>query len=142
MRRYFNPIGAHPAGWRRGPARHPNNLFPFSPSSSQRERLSYSVRLAHTRGSRLRDYIHVGPDLALGHVTALRLLPSSRRVSSRSTSGTACATSVELVKAYEEAPRDRFPYRLCGRRSGRHRGVLRLRRAALRCCAVARKRAT
>ena len=119
--RYFNPIGAHPAGLiGENPNGIPNNLLPYvtKVALSQLPCLHvYGDDYDTVDGTGVRDYIHVC-DLARGHLDALRYA-ETRRGADAINLGTGRGTSVlEIVQAYERVNKVKIPYKIAPRRSG------------------------
>ena len=119
--RYFNPIGAHPAGLiGENPNGIPNNLLPYvtKVALSQLPYLNvYGDDYDTVDGTGVRDYIHVC-DLARGHLDALRYA-ETRRGADAINLGTRRGTSVlEIVHAYERVNKVKIPYKIAPRRSG------------------------
>lgn len=118
--RYFNPVGAHDSGLiGEDPKGVPNNLVPFvaQVAIGRRERLNvWGGDYDTPDGTGVRDYIHV-MDLAVGHVSALKLLDSPKCVAVNL--GTGSGSSVlEVVRAFEAASGRRIPYDVKPRRPG------------------------
>lgn len=117
--RYFNPVGAHPAGQLgEEPAGVPNNLMPYICRVA-------SGRLPYLRvfgddyptpdGTGVRDYLHV-VDLAIAHERALVALADGGFVVNV---GTGRGYSVlEMVAAFAQASGREIPYRVEQRRPG------------------------
>lgn len=122
--RYFNPIGAHPSGLiGELPRGVPNNLMPYITQTAAgiREKLSVFGDDYNTPdGSCIRDYIDV-TDLAKAHVAALDRMLSGRVKDSFEVFniGTGRGVStLEMVKAFEEANGLKINYAIAGRREG------------------------
>jgi UDP-glucose 4-epimerase len=118
--RYFNPVGAHESGLiGEDPKGVPNNLVPFvaQVAIGRRERLNvWGDDYDTPDGTGVRDYIHV-MDLATGHVSALKLLDSSKCFAVNL--GTGAGSSVfDVVRAFETASGKRIPYDVKPRRPG------------------------
>ena len=119
--RYFNPAGAHPSG-RIGedPRGIPNNLMPYvmQVAVGKREYLSvFGNDYPTPDGTGVRDYIHV-VDLAVGHLAALRKLPTITGCRAINL-GTGRGYSVlEIVAASAKASGREIPYRVVPRRPG------------------------
>lgn len=119
--RYFNPVGAHPAGFMgESSLTPPSNLMPLlaEVALGKRQQLQiFGQDWPTPDGTCIRDYIHV-MDLALGHLAALeRLLhqPDSFTVNL----GTGQGYSVlELLRTFEKASGQTIPYVFAERRSG------------------------
>jgi UDP-glucose 4-epimerase len=128
--RYFNPVGAHPAGLLgEDPRGVPNNVMPFAMQVAvgRREQLSvFGGDYPTEDGTAVRDYIHV-VDVADGHRVALEQLgvrpegavapaPAGLQVLNL---GTGVGTSVlELVAAVGRACGRPVPHEIVGRREG------------------------
>ncbi len=119
--RYFNPIGAHPAGLiGENPNGVPNNLLPYVTDVAL-GRLPYLNVFGDDYdtpdGTGVRDYIHVC-DLARGHLNALAYSKTLRGADAVNL-GTGRGTSVlEIVHAYEEVNHVKIPVRIAPRRPG------------------------
>jgi UDP-glucose 4-epimerase len=119
--RYFNPVGAHESGLiGERPNGIPNNLMPFVAEVAAGLRPELAVfggDYPTPDGTCIRDFIHV-PDLAEGHVAALKHLeqqPGSLVVNL----GTGKGTSVlEMIRAFEKASGRSVPYKIIDRRLG------------------------
>ncbi len=119
--RYFNPVGAHPAGLiGEDPQGIPNNLFPFITQVAIGQRASLAVFGGDYQtpdGTGVRDYIHV-VDLARGHLAALEYLDKNRGVLTVNL-GTGQGYSVlEMVRAFAAASGREIPYQIVARRAG------------------------
>lgn len=117
--RYFNPIGAHESGLiGEAPNGIPNNLMPYvtQVAKGKLEKLRvFGNDYLTVDGTGVRDYIHV-MDLAEGHVAALDHLTEGVHIYNL---GTGQGTStLELVKAFEEANGIEVPYEIAARRPG------------------------
>ena len=117
--RYFNPIGAHESGLiGEAPNGIPNNLMPYvtQVAKGKLEKLRvFGNDYLTVDGAGVRDYIHV-MDLAEGHVAALDHLTEGVHIYNL---GTGQGTStLEVVKAFEEANGIEVPYEIVARRPG------------------------
>lgn len=120
--RYFNPVGAHPAGTiGELPRGIPNNLVPYITQTAAgiRDVLKiFGNDYNTTDGTCVRDFIHVC-DLANAHVRALEKIISSNTSLSYYNIGTGKGNTVlELVKAFEESTGVKINYEITGRRDG------------------------
>ncbi len=120
--RYFNPVGAHPAGTiGELPRGIPNNLVPYitQTASGIRDVLKIFGNDYNTPdGTCIRDFIHVC-DLANAHVKALEKIISSNTSLSYYNIGTGTGNTVlELVKAFEKATGVKVNYEIAPRRDG------------------------
>jgi len=118
--RYFNPVGAHESGLiGEDPKGVPNNLVPFvaQVAIGRRERLNVWGNDYDTPdGTGVRDYLHV-MDLASGHVSALKLLDSTKYFAVNL--GTGAGSSVlEVISAFGAASGKPIPYDIKPRRPG------------------------
>lgn len=119
--RYFNPIGAHKSGLiGEDPQGIPNNLVPYI-SQVAVGKLSvlnvFGGDYNTPDGSGVRDFIHVS-DLAIGHVKAIKKLPTIEGVKNYNL-GTGKGYSVlEMIAAYEKACNKKIPYIIKERRPG------------------------
>jgi UDP-glucose 4-epimerase len=119
--RYFNPVGAHPAGLiGEDPNGVPNNLMPSvaqAATGKLKELRVFGADYPTPDGTGVRDYIHV-VDLARGHLAALDAL--HRDVGTITVNlGTGRGYSVlELVRAFSAASGRTVPYRIVERRPG------------------------
>jgi UDP-glucose 4-epimerase len=119
--RYFNPVGAHPAGLLgEDPNGIPNNLMPHVAQvavGKLKELPVFGNDYPTPDGTGIRDYIHV-VDLARGHLAALDALHRHAGVLTVNL-GTGRGYSVlEMVKAFETASGRPVPYRIKPRRQG------------------------
>jgi UDP-glucose 4-epimerase len=121
--RYFNPVGAHPAGYiGETPGGAPQNIVPRITSTALGKFDKFVVAGSdyNTRdGSCIRDYIHVC-DIAHAHTLALQWLfqqtdDKCEIFNLGSGSGT---TVLELIEAFEKANRLKLNYSLGSRRPG------------------------
>jgi UDP-glucose 4-epimerase len=136
--RYFNPVGAHPAGIiGENPRGIPNNLMPFvAQVAATNIPASYSLtrKWSKTRilsvfgndyptpdGTGVRDYIHVC-DLARGHVDALHWILSLKghqSVYRPFNLGCGQGHSVlDVIETFEKVNQVKVPYRFTARRNG------------------------
>jgi UDP-glucose 4-epimerase len=121
--RYFNPVGAHPAGTiGEDPSGVPNNLMPYlcQVATGAREKLSiFGNDYPTVDGTGVRDYIHV-MDLAEGHVAALDALERSAPGTVLNVNlGTGRGVSVlELVDAFERVNGVKIARQFAPRRAG------------------------
>lgn len=119
--RYFNPVGAHASGLiGEDPLGVPNNLMPYvaQVATGQRAHLNVWGNDYDTAdGTGVRDYIHVS-DLGEGHVAALAYLQEHAGMITVNL-GTGQGYSVlEMVKAFEQASRQKIPFLIGPRRAG------------------------
>ncbi len=117
--RYFNPVGAHPAGLLGDdPNGIPNNLMPFImrvANGHLPELKIFGDDYPTEDGTCRRDYIHV-VDLAKGHMAALDHLKPGVSIYNL---GSGKPTSVkEIVTAFERARGEELPKSIAPRRSG------------------------
>jgi len=120
--RYFNPVGAHPAGTiGELPSGIPNNLVPYITQTAAgiRDVLKVFGNDYDTPdGTCVRDFIHVC-DLANAHVKALEKIIHSNTSISYYNIGTGNGNTVlELVKAFEDATGVKVNYEITARRDG------------------------
>ncbi len=119
--RYFNPIGAHPAGLiGENPNGIPNNLLPYVTNVALGRLPQLNVfgnDYDTPDGTGVRDYIHV-VDLARGHLNALDYAQTATGAQAFNL-GTGNGTSVlEIVHAYEEENGVKIPVNIAPRRPG------------------------
>ena len=119
--RYFNPVGAHPAGTMgEDPNGIPENLVPFlmQVAAGRLDRLRvFGGDYDTPDGSAVRDYLHV-MDLADGHVAALDALGANPGCTAVNL-GTGRGHSVlEVVAAAERVLGRPVPHEVVGRRPG------------------------
>ena len=120
--RYFNPIGAHPAGIIGEDTNDkPTNLIPFITDVALGEKdylLVFGNDYNTSDGTGKRDYIHID-DLARGHLDALEKLNNEINVCTDINLGTGKSYSVlEVINAFEKASGKTIPYKIIGRREG------------------------
>lgn len=121
--RYFNPVGAHPAGIiGESPNGIPNNLMPYISQVAVGQLPNLNVfggDYDTPDGTGIRDYIHV-MDLAAGHVCALDRIEQWNPCQALTVNlGTGKGYSVlDLVKAFETASGRKISYRIVERREG------------------------
>ena len=120
--RYFNPIGAHPAGvLGESPIEKPTNIFPYllQVASLQRKNLNiYGKNWPTLDGTTVRDYIHIS-DLVEGHVKSLKLLLASPRNFIHINLGLGEGTSIlDLINSFEKANNLEIPYVYKSKRIG------------------------
>jgi UDP-glucose 4-epimerase len=119
--RYFNPAGAHDSGLiGEDPSGIPNNLVPYIAQVAVGKRPYLNVwgnDYDTPDGTGIRDYIHV-VDLAVGHLSALRLL-DRKPICFAVNLGTGAGSSVlEVLRAFEIASGNAIPYVVGSRRAG------------------------
>ncbi len=119
--RYFNPVGAHPAGTLGdAPRGEPENLMPHLGRVARGAADALRVfgnDYATPDGTCVRDYVHV-LDLAEAHVAALAQVLEEDGFRAINI-GTGTGTSVlELVDAYARASGRTLPFTIAGRRAG------------------------
>jgi len=119
--RYFNPVGAHPAGIiGEDPRGIPNNLLPVvaQVASGHLEYLNvWGNDYPTPDGTGVRDYIHV-MDLAEGHLAALKALKPEGDLLTVNL-GTGRGYSVlEMVAKFEQVSGKSIPYKVAPRRAG------------------------
>jgi UDP-glucose 4-epimerase len=120
--RYFNPIGAHPAGLiGELPLGVPNNLIPFVTQTAagiHDHLVIHGNDYGTPDGTCIRDYIHV-IDLAKAHVKALDYLGSKTNLYEAINIGTGRGSSVmEVVKGFEKVTGRSLNYTVGPRRAG------------------------
>jgi len=119
--RYFNPIGAHPAGaLGEDPRGVPGNVLPYmlQVAVGRRRKLQvYGGDWETPDGSGVRDYVHV-MDVAEAHCTALEHLDDEAGLRAFNV-GTGVGVSVlELIAAVEAVSGVTVPYEVIGRQPG------------------------
>jgi len=118
--RYFNPIGAHPAGTLGDNPKIPLNIMPiicWVAQGKQDELLVTGNDFDTPDGTGVRDYLHV-VDLARGHIKALNKTANTPGCEAYNL-GTGKGLSVlELVNAFEEVAGITLPKRFAPRRPG------------------------
>ena len=118
--RYFNPVGAHPAGTIGDDPKIPLNIMPiicWVAQGKQEELLVTGNDFDTPDGTGVRDYIHV-VDLARGHLKALDKTITTPGCEAYNL-GTGRGLSVlELVQAFEEVAGITLPKRFAPRRPG------------------------
>jgi UDP-glucose 4-epimerase len=119
--RYFNPVGAHPAGMLgESPKGLPNNVMPYMMrvAAGQLERLRiFGADYLTADGTAVRDYIHV-MDVAEAHCLAVKHFDDRPGMQVLNL-GTGVGVSVlELVRTFEETCGVSIPYEIAGRRAG------------------------
>jgi UDP-glucose 4-epimerase len=119
--RYFNPVGAHPAGMLgESPKGLPNNVMPYMMrvAAGQLERLQiFGADYLTADGTAVRDYIHV-MDVAEAHCLAVKHFDDRPGMHVLNL-GTGVGVSVlELVRTFEETCGVSIPYEIAGRRAG------------------------
>ncbi len=119
--RYFNPIGAHPAGiLGEVPIGEPNNLLPYVMQVARGERPELSVfgdDYPTPDGTCIRDYVHV-VDIAKAHAIALDYTTRYRGFEAMNL-GTGVGRSVlEVIRAARDVTARPIPYRIVERRPG------------------------
>ena len=119
--RYFNPVGAHPAGFiGEDPLGQPNNLMPFiaQVAIGARSELQIFGDNYETRdGTGERDYLHV-VDLAKAHVLSLTTLVNQLGHEVINVGTGRGVTVRELVKAFEIACGHSIKTHIVARRAG------------------------
>ncbi|MDR3214229.1 MAG: UDP-glucose 4-epimerase GalE [Azoarcus sp.] len=119
--RYFNPVGADPAGQiGEDPRDIPNNLMPYVCQvavGKLPELQVFGNDYPTLDGTGVRDYIHVS-DLAAGHLAALARLETLAAVSAINLGAGRGYSVLEVVRAFEAASGHPVPYRIVARRSG------------------------
>ena len=124
LRRYFNPIGAHPTALLGElPNGVPQNLIPYLTQTAMgiREKLSvFGDDYDTPDGSCIRDFINV-VDLAKAHVIAIRRILEQKQKEKVEVCniGTGRGVSVlELINGFEKATGVKLNYQIVGRRAG------------------------
>ena len=120
--RYFNPIGAHPAGHiGEVPQGTPANLVPYlmQVANGERDRLTiFGDDYTTPDGTGIRDYIHI-MDLARAHVLALEKFPRMTDAFVVYNVGLGEGVSVyDLIATFENATSIKIPYTVAPRRKG------------------------
>ena len=119
--RYFNPVGAHPAGiMGEDPQGIPNNLMPFiaQVAVGRREFLAvYGNDYSTPDGTGVRDYIHV-MDLADGHIAALNRVGKKAGLHIYNLGSGKGSSVLDMVHAFEASSGQTVRYEICPRRAG------------------------
>lgn len=119
--RYFNPIGAHPAGHLgERPLGTPNNLMPYilDVIIGKQKILNVFTGYETKDGSGVRDYLHV-VDLAKGHIAALKKIERDPVHFKSYNLGTGTGYSTkEIVAAVDKFRGIKLPVEIKGRRPG------------------------
>jgi UDP-glucose 4-epimerase len=120
--RYFNPIGAHPAGLLgENPNEIPNNLFPYLLKVSAKKLPALTIFGSDYEtedGTCVRDFIHV-VDLARGHVKALEQINETDPKLRVYNLGTGKGTSVKkLISIFEKVNNVVINHKYSARREG------------------------
>ena len=120
--RYFNPIGAHPAGLLgENPNEIPNNLFPYLLKVSAKKLSALTIFGSDydtEDGTCVRDFIHV-VDLARGHVKALEQINETDPKLRVYNLGTGKGTSVKkLISIFEKVNNVVINHKYSARRDG------------------------
>jgi UDP-glucose 4-epimerase len=122
--RYFNPVGAHTAGFiGENPAVTPSNLVPriTGTAAGKFEKLMIFGNQLPTRdGSCIRDYIHV-MDVAEAHTAALKYLSKLNHLHSHEIINVGSGSGVtvlELIAAFEKVTGIKIPKEITAPREG------------------------